>query len=79
MMARDIFVLLVSTVLSESCFSSANRIIIDRRNILSVKTFKRLVYLKNWFDAEQHSQHSLIEAPSSGEFMIDADGDSDGI
>jgi hypothetical protein len=35
--------------------------------------------LKDWFDAEQHNQHAPIEALSSGEFIIEADGDSDGI
>jgi hAT family C-terminal dimerisation region len=34
MMARDIFVVPVSIVPSESCFSLANRILIDKRNIL---------------------------------------------
>jgi transposase len=47
MMARDIFAVLVSTVPSESCFSSANRILTDKHNKLGAKTFERLVYLKD--------------------------------
>jgi hAT family C-terminal dimerisation region len=78
MMARDIFVVPVSTVHSESFFSSANRILTDKRSRLSAKTFERLVCLKDWFDEEQCNQHAPIEQ-SSGEFMTEADGDSDGM
>jgi hypothetical protein len=45
---------------------------------MGAKTFERLVCLKDWFDTEQHNQHALIEQ-SSGEFMTEADGDSDGM
>jgi hAT family C-terminal dimerisation region len=68
MMARDIFVIYVSTVPSEFCFSSANRILTDKHNRLDAKTFERLIYLKNWFDAKQRNQHAPVEQ-SSGEFM----------
>jgi hAT family C-terminal dimerisation region len=47
MMARDIFVVPVSTVPSESCFSSANRILTDKRIRLGAKTFERLVCLQD--------------------------------
>jgi hAT family C-terminal dimerisation region len=75
-MARDIFVVPVSTVPSESCFSSANWILTDKRSILGAKTFERFVYLKYWFDAEQRNQHASVEE-SSGEFMTETDEDSD--
>jgi hAT family C-terminal dimerisation region len=52
MMARDIFVVPVSTFPSESCFSLANMILTDKHSILGAKTFERLVCLKDWFDAE---------------------------
>jgi hAT family C-terminal dimerisation region len=52
MMARDIFVVPVSTVPSESCFSSTNKILTDKHSGLSAKIFKRLVCLKDWFDAK---------------------------
>jgi hAT family C-terminal dimerisation region len=61
MMARDIFVVLVSTVPFESYFSLANMILTDKRSRLGVKTFERLVYLKDWFDAEQRNQHIPVE------------------
>jgi hAT family C-terminal dimerisation region len=61
MIARDIFVVPVSTVPSESYFSSANMILTDKRNRLGAKTFERLVYLKDWSDAEQRNQHAPVE------------------
>jgi hAT family C-terminal dimerisation region len=78
MMARDIFVVPVSTIPSKSCFSSANMILIDKHSRFGAKTFERLVCLKDWFDAEQCNQHAPVEQ-SSGEFMTEADGDSDGM
>jgi hAT family C-terminal dimerisation region len=53
MIARDIFAVPMSTIPSESCFSSANRILIDKHSRLGAKTFERLIYLKDWFDVEQ--------------------------
>jgi hAT family C-terminal dimerisation region len=76
MMTRDIFAMLVSTVSSEFCFNSANMKLTDKHIRFGAKTFKRLVCLKDWFDAEQRNQHTLVEQ-SSGEFMTEADGDSD--
>jgi hAT family C-terminal dimerisation region len=78
MMAHDIFAVPMSTVPSESYFSSANMILSDKRSRLGAKTFERLVCLKEWFDAEQHNQYAPVEQ-SSGEFMTEADGDLDGI
>jgi hAT family C-terminal dimerisation region len=78
MMARDIFIVPVSTVPSESCFSSANMILTDKRSRLGAKTFERLVCLNDWFDVEQRNQSAPVEQ-SSGEFMTEADGDSDGM
>jgi hypothetical protein len=68
----------VSTVLSKSCFNSANSILTVKRNRLGAKTFEWLVCLKYWFDAEQCNQHAPVEQ-SSVEFMTTADGDSDGM
>jgi len=78
MMARDTFVVPVLIVPSESCFSSANRILTYKHNKLGAKTFKRLVCLKDWFDTEQHNQHASVEQ-LSGEFMTKIDGDLDGM
>jgi hAT family C-terminal dimerisation region len=47
MMARDVFTVLVSTVPSESYFSSANRILTDKRTKLGSKLFEQLVCNKD--------------------------------
>jgi hAT family C-terminal dimerisation region len=52
MMARDVFVVHVSIVPSESYFSSANKILTDKRTKLGSKLFEQLVCNKNWIDAE---------------------------
>ena len=66
MMARDVFVVPVSTVPSESCFSSANRILSDKRSKLGAHVFERLVCLKDWIDAEERNQHRDRQQSSSG-------------
>ena len=66
MMARDVFVVPVSTVPSESCFSSANRIISDKRSKLGAYVFETLVCLKDWIDAEERNQHRDQQQSSSG-------------
>jgi hAT family C-terminal dimerisation region len=47
MMARDIFVVPVSTVPSESYFSLANKILTDKCSRFGAKTFERHVCLKD--------------------------------
>jgi hAT family C-terminal dimerisation region len=54
MMTHDIFAVSVSIVPSESCFSSANRILTDKRTKLGSKFFKQLVCNKDWIDVENH-------------------------
>jgi hAT family C-terminal dimerisation region len=56
MMAHDVFAVPVSTVPSESCFSSVNRILSDKRSKLGAHVFERLVCLKDWIDADEHNQ-----------------------
>jgi hAT family C-terminal dimerisation region len=52
MMACDIFAVSVSTVPSESFFSSANRILTDKRTKLGSKFFEQLMCNKDWIDAK---------------------------
>ena len=66
MMARDVFAVPVSTVPSESCFSSANRILSDKRSKLGAHVFERLVCLKDWIDADERNQHRDHQESSSG-------------
>ena len=47
MMVRDVFDVPVSTVPSESCFSSANRILFDKRSKLGPHVFEILMCLKD--------------------------------
>jgi hAT family C-terminal dimerisation region len=66
MMARDVFVVLVSTVPSELCFNSANRILTDKRTKLGSKLFEQLVYNKDLIVTESHMQHyTIFEAATS--------------
>jgi len=86
MMARDVFVVPVSTVPSESCFSSANMILSDKRSKLGAHVFERLVCLKDWIDADERNQHQDRQQSSSGveteesgtEPRPDDNSDSDG-
>jgi hAT family C-terminal dimerisation region len=59
-MACDIFVVPVSTVASESCFSAANRVLTDKRTRLGEKVFETLVLLKDWYDAESRLQDKSL-------------------
>jgi hAT family C-terminal dimerisation region len=72
MMARDVFAVLVSTVPSESCFSSANRILSDKRSKLGAHVFDRLVCFKDWIDAEEHNQYR--DQPQSSEVETEESG-----
>ena len=67
MMARDVFAVPVSTVPSESCFSSANRILSDKRSKLGAHVFERLVCLKDWIDADVRKQHQDQESSSAAD------------
>jgi hAT family C-terminal dimerisation region len=87
MMARDVFTVLVSTVLFQSCFSSANMILTDKRTKLGSKLFEQLVCNKDWIDVESRMQHdttfeaatSAIETQKSGTNIPDIplENDSD--
>jgi hAT family C-terminal dimerisation region len=88
MMARDIFVVPVLTVSSESGFSSANRILTDQCNKLGANLFEKLVCFKDWIDVEDRMQHDItleattcaIPTQESGTNMIiSPDDDFDGV
>jgi hAT family C-terminal dimerisation region len=87
MMAHDIFIVSMSTNSFESCFSSTNRILTDKRTKLGVNLFEKLVCLKDWIDAENRRQHGItLEATihaiptqkSDTNMIICPDDDSDG-
>ena len=62
----------VSTVLSESCFSSPNRILSDKRSKLGPHVFERLMCLKDWIQAEERKQH--VPQASSSEAASEESG-----
>jgi hAT family C-terminal dimerisation region len=57
MMTRDIFAVFVSMVPSDSCFSSANKILTNKLTKLCANPFEKLMCLKDWIDVEDHMQH----------------------
>jgi hAT family C-terminal dimerisation region len=86
MMARDIVVVSVSRVPSESYFSLANRILTDKRTKLGVSLFEKLMTLKDCIDTEDCMQHNTtLEATthviptqeSDTNIIISRDDDSD--
>jgi hAT family C-terminal dimerisation region len=66
MMSRDVFAVSVSTITFESCFSSANMVLTNKRTKLGSKLFEQLVCSKDWIDAESRMQHdTTFEAATS--------------
>nr|ABA95117.1 hAT family dimerisation domain containing protein [Oryza sativa Japonica Group] len=57
-LARDVFTVPVSTVSSESAFSTCGRIIEDRRRNLSSDMVEMLLIVKDWELAAERAQHS---------------------
>jgi hAT family C-terminal dimerisation region len=55
-MALDIFVVPVSTVVSESYFIAANKVLTDKWTRLGPDVFEALVLLNDWYDAEKRLQ-----------------------
>jgi hAT family C-terminal dimerisation region len=87
MMTHYIFVVSVSTVPSKSYFSSANKILTDKRTKMGANLFEKLMCLKDWIDVENHMQHyTTLEATthaistqkSGTNMIISQDDDSDG-
>jgi hAT family C-terminal dimerisation region len=88
MIARDIFAVPVLMVSSESCFSSTNRILTDKRTKLGANLFEKLVCMKDWIYVENRMQYDItLEATtraiptqeSDTNMIISPDDDSDGV
>ena len=58
-LARDILTIPVSTVSSESAFSTAERIIEDRRTSLTPEMVEVLTCLKDWEHADKRMQYTV--------------------
>ena len=55
-MARDILIYFVSTVASESVFSTGGRILDDYKSCLDPRTVEALVCLQDWYYAQDREQ-----------------------
>ena len=58
-LVKDIFTIRVSTISSESTFSTTSRIIEERRRRLNPKTVEALTCIKDWENAESRLQHMV--------------------
>jgi hAT family C-terminal dimerisation region len=58
-MACDIFVVPISTVAFETCFSTTNMVLTDKRMRFGEKIFEGLILLKDWYDAKSMLQDKL--------------------
>ena len=58
-LAKDIFTVPVSTISSESTFSTTGRIIEERRRRLNPETVEALTCIKDWENAESRLQHMV--------------------
>ena len=68
-LARDILTVPVSTVSSESVFSTAGRIIEERRTSLTIDMVEVLTCLRDWEHAEQKSQHTTHNEDLANQFQ----------
>jgi hypothetical protein len=76
-MARDIMVVPVSTVSSESCFSLTGRVIEERRRRLLPHTVEMLTCVKDWELGDARAQHEvekgMMELKGEGLVEVEAD------
>ena len=69
-MARDVHSIPVSTVSSESAFSSSGRIIDDRRHSLKSEMVEALTIYKDWCQHEHRSQETFISVDEFDNFGV---------
>ena len=69
-MARDVHSIPVSTVSSESAFSSSGRIIDDRRHSLKPEMVEALTIYKDWCQHEHRSQETFIAVDEFDNFGV---------
>jgi hypothetical protein len=67
-MAKDVLIVPVSTILSESTFSMTGGIIEERRRRLKPETVEWLTCIKDWELAETRLQHSVEDKELEKEF-----------
>lgn len=79
--ARDLLTSQMSSVASESAFSTGARTVTDRRTRLSPKSIKFCMLLKNWLDEEYRLKNlkrlEKYKVPEMNEDEDDEDGETD--
>ena len=74
LLARDVLVVPVSTVASESCFSTGGRVLDVYRSSLSPKMVEALICTQNWlkskfnFPERPYDQYDETESAATGKF-----------
>jgi hypothetical protein len=58
-LAKDIFIVPMSTISSESIFRTTNTIIEERRRRLNPETVEALTCIKDWENVESRLQHMV--------------------
>jgi hypothetical protein len=59
MLAKDIMIIPISTIFSESAFSLCGRVIKERRRSLTSKHVEMLSLLKDWEQDDARQQHNI--------------------
>ena len=80
-MARDIFSVPVSTISSESAFSTTGRIVEERRRSLGSDMVEMLALLKDWEQGDARMQHTVEDKELEAAFQdlfLDEDNNSAG-
>ncbi|CAN6215197.1 unnamed protein product [Urochloa humidicola] len=75
-MARDILAIPVSSVASESAFSSSRKVITHTRSSLSPKTIEALMCLQDWY-REKIDQASAASTQEAADTTIDVEESDD--
>ncbi|KAK9683107.1 hypothetical protein RND81_10G117100 [Saponaria officinalis] len=70
--ARDILVIPVSTVASESAFSMGGRVVSPHRSRLHANTIEALMCMQNWI-LDQYSGYSIENAHACASILVDDD------
>ncbi|PKA57772.1 Putative AC transposase [Apostasia shenzhenica] len=64
-MAKDIFTIPITTIASESAFSTGGRVLGDYRSVISPKTLDALVCTESWIRAAHKNSKDLIVSLAS--------------
>ena len=80
-LAKDMFTIPVSTISSESAFSTTGRIIVEQRRSLGSDMVEMLALLKDWEQGDARRQHTVEDKELEAAFQdlfLDDDNNSVG-